>query len=553
MDLENYALSLTWAAERLLDLADRDRLSPTYGCFDYHYWRSKSTCFPNARLQEASLTLALLYRQKYPGNRFQGTLEIAELAAAGLRFWASRAHPDGSCDEWYRGEHGFAATAFGAFAASRALRLLGDDAPVSGAVVSALEKAGRWLSARDDLDKLNHEAVAAAALHELSVFLGDDSLAADALRKTELVLACRTPEGWFPELGGFDSGYCFLTLEYLARCWSYTRDEQLRAVLEGTLGFLLNLVAPDLTTGREYNLCGNSYVSLLAAAIMGEFSPAARRLFLEGASRGNTLRQLAQDDLSACYHLYNGLESWDHYERYRGLYTGQEEPLPCVGPPGREYFSQAGILSARGEAWFALAAAHHGGLLKIYSAGEECLLDRGYRVLDSGGEETVSFGLSLAGPAAALPEGLRVEAAFRALAYFFPGRFARALLAFFSALPGGYLPLKKGVDFFRRRKKSSLQLSGISGRPSSRRLVREIILGEEEITVTDRLLGKAPAAVIVEAELRRDGVAVSRPFAAASAEAAKVWRQCGEAVVTKRYPTEDLARARIEVSGGADA
>jgi len=114
----DYITAMAKASRDLVELADRDKLSPTYGCFYYPYWRSKSSDFVNARCQEAAYTLALLYQNDYPGVNCRGREEIKELAIAGSLFWASLQHSDGSFDEWYAGEHGFAATAFSSFALS---------------------------------------------------------------------------------------------------------------------------------------------------------------------------------------------------------------------------------------------------------------------------------------------------------------------------------------------------------------------------------------------------------------------------------------------------
>ena len=65
---QSYARKMVESAGSLIELADRDRYSPTYGCFFYPYWRSKSSDFVNSRCQEAAYTLALLYKNEYPGN-----------------------------------------------------------------------------------------------------------------------------------------------------------------------------------------------------------------------------------------------------------------------------------------------------------------------------------------------------------------------------------------------------------------------------------------------------------------------------------------------------
>ena len=67
---------------------------------------------------------------------------------------------------------------------------------------------------------------------------------------------------------------------------------------------------------------------VLSAGING----AAVRLFAEGIARENLLAQLAQDDLSRCYHLYNGLLTYDFALRHRESLEQPASALPSLPP-----------------------------------------------------------------------------------------------------------------------------------------------------------------------------------------------------------------------------
>ncbi|MCX6349042.1 MAG: hypothetical protein NTV79_06035, partial [Candidatus Aureabacteria bacterium] len=370
---ERWAGEVVAAAHDLLRLVNRDPRSPAYGCFHPPFWLNKTSDWPNARCQEAVYTFALLYRNEYPGNFWRGAGEIRELALAGLRFWAARQHPDGSSDEWYRGEHGFAATAFTAYALSGAYRLLESELEQRDktAILDAFRRAASWLACHRDLIKLNHEAVGAAALFALAEATGDENALPAARQKRDRVMAAQREEGWFPELGGCDTGYSFITLEYLVRCYLFEPADALRRSLEKALDFLQYFIHPDLGTGPEYNLCRNHYVSLLAAAAMGEFSPTARRLFREGVSRATALEQITQDDLIRCFHLYTGLETYDAFQKARARFTGNEPPLPFQGAPYRRYFPESRLVSVKTPSYFAVASVDCGGLIKFYARSGE--------------------------------------------------------------------------------------------------------------------------------------------------------------------------------------
>jgi len=552
-----YITAMAGASRDLVELADRDHLSPTYGCFYYPYWRSKSSDYVNARCQEAVYTFALLYKNDYPGVNSLGSDELRELAISGALFWASLQHSDGSFDEWYAGEHGFAATAFSGFALSGAFSLLRDEfKPEEREIIKkALLSAGRWLCSHDDLDKINHEAVGAAALYSLGETMGEARFRDEAGRKVKLVLDRQTREGWFPELGGVDTGYSFLTLEYLSQCYLFSRDEELKNSLNRALEFLSFFVHPDMTTGREYNLCGNSYVSLLAASIMGEFSPLARSLFSDGIAAGNIMAQLAQDDLSRCYHLYNGLLAYGHYRANEEIWDQDSRELPFKSVPFRRFFPESGLAAVKTARYYAVSAGKSGGLVKVFpEGGDLSLQDRGYTLALPGRTPLSSFRLGPDNSVSWSDDGrMEVTASFREGSYFFPHPLARLLLEVVSRLPGGYLLVKKGVDFIRRRKNASLQLTAVSGRSSSRTLTRSIIFQDESVKIRDEISGRDEGDTIraaIEVEIKTDGLISGRPAAGEEARLGEILNGSGGARVEKEItPRSDWVEVTTSISG----
>ena len=553
----DYITAMALTSHGLVELADRDPLSPTYGCFYYPYWRSKSSDYVNARCQEAAYTLALIYKNDYPGVDCSGREEIKELAVAGALFWASLQHSDGSFDEWYAGEHGFAATAFSSFALSETLLLLRGELSSGECEVltNALAAAGRWLCKHDDLDKINHEAVGAAALYSLGKTLGEVQFIEDAERKVKLVLERQTKEGWFPELGGLDTGYSFLTLEYLSQCYLHSRDDRLKDALDRTLEFLSYFVHPDLTTGREYNLCGNSYISLLAGAIMGEFSPRARSLFTAGINQGNAMVQLAQDDLSRCYHLYNGLLAYDHYRKNEGVWDQDRRELPFKSAPFRRFFPESGLAAVKTARYYAVSAGKSGGLVKVFpKGGNLSFQDRGYtlRVPDQGSRSSFRFGPD--NTVSWSDEGqMKVNASFRGSSYFFPHPLARLVLKIVSRLPGGYLIVKKGIDFIRQRKNASFQLTAVSGRASSRMLKRVIIFQEESVRILDEISGEAEDGslrAMIEVEVKTNGLISAHPVSGDAGRLSEILRESGEARIEKEItPRSDRVDVTTSIFG----
>ena len=115
---------------RLLGNQDRNHYSPTFGCFHRDYWLDKTSDFPDAVRQFAVHSLALVYKHEFPGNIYRGQSKIRDWAVAGLDFWASIQHGDGSFDEFYPYERGWVGpTGFTMFAVAEAFRLLQSEMP----------------------------------------------------------------------------------------------------------------------------------------------------------------------------------------------------------------------------------------------------------------------------------------------------------------------------------------------------------------------------------------------------------------------------------------
>ena len=65
------------AAWRMVEMQDRDALSPSHGCFHYAYWRDKTSEFPDARFQEAGAAVGLLSLSRFDDTRGPNSLPAA--------------------------------------------------------------------------------------------------------------------------------------------------------------------------------------------------------------------------------------------------------------------------------------------------------------------------------------------------------------------------------------------------------------------------------------------------------------------------------------------
>jgi len=229
-------------AYRILGLGDRDPHSPTYGCFDRYYWHYRQVDFVNARFQEASHYLALLYHYPHPQNRFHHQSQIAEWANAAVRFWARIQRGDGSFDEYWPFERSFCVTSFTLYAATETCRLLSLSPPET-----AVRKAAIWLANHENPLVLNQMAASAVALYLSGELLRDDSILAAARKRIDRVLSLQNPAGYFEEYGGYDIGYLSITLSCLAKYYERSGDERLVAAMQRGFRFLDDKIAQNGT------------------------------------------------------------------------------------------------------------------------------------------------------------------------------------------------------------------------------------------------------------------------------------------------------------------
>jgi hypothetical protein len=195
---------------RLLGFMDRDPRSATYGCCDRSYWHYKVSDFPNSRLQEVALVMALALRWRHPDNRFFNSATLREWVLAAINFWAERRHHDGSTDESYPYERHFCSTAFGLYSMTEALILIGEKPSRD------LSNTGQFLIRNSIPDVANQMACAAEALLNLFSLTGEEQFRAGAEDKLTRLFRMQSAEGHFSEYGGFDLGYDSITLSFLA-------------------------------------------------------------------------------------------------------------------------------------------------------------------------------------------------------------------------------------------------------------------------------------------------------------------------------------------------
>jgi hypothetical protein len=344
---------------RLLSLLDRNKNSSTYGCFDRTYWHYKEKDVPNAEFQEAVLALALLYRKNFPGNVYFKKENILEWLNAAMSFWAKIQNEDGSFNESYSNEYSYVATAFSTYAVSEALIQIRKFPPK---ILKALKLAGQWLMENKDLARLpNHESGAVAALYNIFRITKKNAYEREARKILSKII--QSPEGWFDEYGGADIGYQSLSIDFLAKYYISSKDEDALGLLNPAVEFISYFIHPDGTSGGEYGSRSTEWIFPHGFKLVSKKIPVAGNIFVKWMGALDSGKAVTPDGMDDRYFV----------EMLNNLIQTQLEPskslpkkshLPC-DTKFKKYFPEAKFFVVSNENYYSIFSGK--GTLSIYS------------------------------------------------------------------------------------------------------------------------------------------------------------------------------------------
>jgi hypothetical protein len=368
---------------KLLTLQDRNRHSPTYGCFDRNYWHYKVIDFPSGMAQEFVWPLALACTLDLPSNPYVGNEAVREYVRAGILFAARSGHRDGSCDDYFPHEHALGATAFSLLACAESYRLVEMQ---SDEARQFLERRASWLARRQESGRLsNHHALVALGLDVVGRTLktGKFETARDA-RITEL-LSWQTDEGWFPEYAGFDPGYDTLTLSCLAELHCLHPEERLEKAIRDSVALLAEFVHPDGSFGGEYTNRNTYNFFPHGFELAGRWHPEALSVndyFLY--SLGKNRAPCYSDDRIIGHHVWNYLlAARDYVERDAPSSRGSARRQSVALPRARLVIDRrAGV-----ELYLSFGK---GGAFKLFRDNELALSDTGISLRTRDGKTAVT-------------------------------------------------------------------------------------------------------------------------------------------------------------------
>lgn len=356
---------------KILTLLDRNRHSPTYGCFDRNFWQYKIIDFPSGMAQEFVLPLALAYDTDAPDNPFYRQESLREWVAAGIRYAAASSHPDGSCDDYFPFERAGGAAAFSLLACLDSYLMLGLDDPEMRCFF--IQRAD-WLAHHHESGQLtNHQALIVLCLELLSKLLQTDRWEEARSQRLERVLAWQNPEGWFQEYEGCDPGYHTLTISCLARIYDLRPDPRIKEALVKAVELAAHFIHPDGSYGGEYASRNTYNFFPHGFERVGRWLPEALQIndqFLVGLERG--LAPCYADDHIIGHHTWNYLLAWRDFV--------PDRPPPATRPSGRLWLPNAKILIDRRESTELYLALNKGGVFKLFRDGRLVASDTQFSV-----------------------------------------------------------------------------------------------------------------------------------------------------------------------------
>ncbi|MFH2007553.1 MAG: hypothetical protein ABI333_13290 [bacterium] len=367
---------------RFISTMDRFEFSPTYGCANREYWLTRVMDFPSAIAQFGVHGLALAWGHDMPDNPFRNQPKVLQWVLAGMRYLTTIQHGDGSFDEFYPNERGWAGpTGFLVHAMIGCYRLVGDrmKADDRSRFLGCMRRAARFLGRNDEIGVLaNHHAMAALPVAEAADLLDDRELwALYNERMDEFLRHCHV-EGWCLEYDGADPGYLSATVSFLAKLYRVRPEERIEQVIRRAIPFCSYFVTPD-----------GHYGGTLGSRQTLHFYPHGMELWADRVPLAAAMADRMLDGFAAGASVWPGLQA-ERYFVYRipeflqayldyGPRPAVPERLPYQREPFVQRFPEAGVHIRKLPWGYLVVNLARGGVIKLFeeASGRPLLCDSG--------------------------------------------------------------------------------------------------------------------------------------------------------------------------------
>lgn len=378
---ELYATKAISQIPRILSMMDRNEYSPTYGCFDRIYWLDKEIDFPSAILQLNLHNLAMVYSYNYPHNIFFEKEKIKKWSFAGMEFCSKIQHRDGSFDEFYPNERGWAGpTGFLLFSIVDSYNILNEEMTdeLKEKTREMSLKAARYLAKYDEIGILaNHHAMALLPIYYTYKAFGEEKLLKDFHIKFRIFEDLQSTEGWFLEYDGADIGYLSATISFLGKLYKMMDDEDIKTKI-------LDMVEKAIAFSSYFVYPNNYFAGTIGSRQTLHFYPHGYEIFSENFPIARAIADKMLEGLLEGKLVSPEIMPW----RYLG-YRVQEyllthldykpdvsvtEKLPYEKNDFTKYFDDARMLIVRKHGYYLVANLAKGGVIKVFNLDESNLI-----------------------------------------------------------------------------------------------------------------------------------------------------------------------------------
>ena len=378
MNTSNHYFSIVLKSiPRLLSLQNRCLTGNDYGCFDKNYWHFKLKDFPNSTAQMGSEVLARLWNWKIDGNPYYKNTIILQWAKHGFLYLIKIQNKDGSFDEWYPNERGWAGpTGYILHSLACGYTILGNEwsKKESEQIKKVLHKSAKHLSKRAEGYVLgNHFAMALMALYDAWEILKEDWIL-KAYKKLWSVFKKHTcDEGWSLEYDGVDLGYNLGTLSFLGRIHARNQDKEIEDYCLRSIKFLSHFLFPDGSFGGRIGSRGTSHVYPFAFEYWAGLS-------LEASSMARVVKcSLIPPDIQDDHYLAYRLCDYIEAAEIKNI-SNHHCILPFSQSGNKtKYFPLSGLYSRKTSRYYFVCNFKRGGIFVLYR-----LSDRKLIMADSG-------------------------------------------------------------------------------------------------------------------------------------------------------------------------
>ncbi len=365
---------------RAFNLMDRNSFSKTFGCFDKSYWHFKTKDFPSSAHQMGVEFLARLWSLSHKENIYYKNPQLLEWIKAGISYTCSVQHKDGSFDEWYPNERGWAGpSSYVIHALINAYKIVEDELSQELKQKSQgcfFKTAQFLLKQKEGAVLTNHFALFLLSLYEIYQINYDNKLKDKFEIQLKKLNNFISDEGWSLEYDGVDFGYNLATLSFLGRLDKLYPSPFLKIYAKKHFSFLSYFFYPDGSFGGGLGSRETRHLYPYAFKYWGQYISAANEIcnHLLNAEAFTRITPSDQDDHYLFYRLNDYLEAdlIDNSSRK----AEKENSLPWnVGKDFQKYFKSAGLFIKKSKDFYFLSNLKKGGCFEIYNIKEKkCIL-----------------------------------------------------------------------------------------------------------------------------------------------------------------------------------